>query len=129
MLGCERSGFTMEGSNRTLLKIVSVLFLIFGVFSVIRAIIGIIGGGLIAAAGAPGAGILAVILVLVACLGGILEFVAGIKGLQGKLSQCRTLGTVLLVLAALSFILNGFQFTWNNIVALVLPILYLVGAK
>lgn len=52
----------MEGSNRTLLKIVSVLFLIFGVFSVILAIIGIIGGGLIAAAGAPGAGVLAVIL-------------------------------------------------------------------
>lgn len=44
----------MEGSNRTLLKVISILFLIFGVFSVITAVVGIIGGGLLAAAGAPG---------------------------------------------------------------------------
>ena len=33
----------MEGSNRTLLKVISILFLIFGVFSVITAVAGIIG--------------------------------------------------------------------------------------
>lgn len=67
----------MEGSNRTLLKVISILFLIFGVFSVITAVVGIIGGGLLAAAGAPGAGILAALAVIIGCLGGILEFIAG----------------------------------------------------
>lgn len=119
----------MEGSNRTLLKVISVLFLIFGIFSVITAIIGIIGGGLLAAAGAPGAGILAVLAVVIGCLGGILEFVAGIKGLQNKLSQCRTLGIILLVLAVLGFVFGGFQITWSNIAAILLPVLYLIGAK
>ena len=118
----------MEGSNRTLLKVISILFLIFGVFSVITAVVGIIGGGLLAAAGAPGAGILAA-LAVIGCLGGILEFIAGIKGLQNKLAQCRTLGMILLVLAVLGLIFSGFRFTWSNVTAIVLPILYLLGAK
>ena len=119
----------MEGSNRTLLKVISILFLIFGVFSVITAVVGIIGGGLLAAAGAPGAGILAALAVIIGCLGGILEFSAGIKGLQNKLAQCRTLGLILLVLAVLGLIFSGFRFTWSNVTAIVLPILYLLGAK
>ena len=112
----------MEGSNRTLLKVISILFLIFGVFSVITAVVGIIGG-------APGAGILAALAVIIGCLGGILEFIAGIKGLQNKLAQCRTLGMILLVLAVLGLIFSGFRFTWSNVTAIVLPILYLLGAK
>ena len=119
----------MAGSNRTLLKVISILFLIFGVFSVITAVAGIIGGGLLAAAGAPGAGILAALAVIIGCLGGILEFIAGIKGLQNKLAQCRTLGMVLLVLAVLGLIFSGFRFTWSNVTAIVLPILYLLGAN
>ena len=119
----------MEGSNRTLLKVISILFLIFGVFSVITAVAGIIGCGLLAAAGAPGAGILAALAVIIGCLGGILEFIAGIKGLQNKLAQCRTLGMILLVLAVLGLIFSGFRFTWSNVTAIVLPILYLLGAK
>ena len=119
----------MEGSNRTLLKVISILCLIFGVFSVITAVVGIIGGGLLAAAGAPGAGILAALAVIIGCLGGILEFIAGIKGLQNKLAQCRTLGMILLVLAVLGLIFSGFRFTWSNVTAIVLPILYLLGAK
>ena len=114
----------MEGSNRTLLKVISILFLIFGVFSVITAVAGIIGGGLLA-----GAGILAALAVIIGCLGGILEFIAGIKGLQNKLAQCRTLGMILLVLAVLGLIFSGFRFTWSNVTAIVLPILYLLGAK
>ncbi|MCI6966784.1 hypothetical protein MR810_06645 [bacterium] len=119
----------MAGSKRTLLKVVSVLFLIFGVFSVLTAVIGILGGGLIAAAGAPGVGVVAAIAVIIGCLGGILEFVAGIKGLQNKLPQCRALGMILLVLAVLGFIFDGLKLTWDNIVAIVLPVLYLMGAK
>ena len=119
----------MAGSRRTLLKVVSVLFLIFGVFSVLTAVIGILGGGLIAAAGAPGVGVVAAIGVIIGCLGGILEFVAGIKGLQNKLPQCRALGMILLVLAVLGFIFDGLKLAWDNIVAIVLPVLYLLGAK
>ena len=52
-----------------------------------------------------------------------------IKGLQNKLAQCRTLGMILLVLAVLGLIFSGFRFTWSNVTAIVLPILYLLGAK
>ena len=49
--------------------------------------------------------------------------------MQNKLAQCRTLGMILLVLAVLGLIFSGFRFTWSNVTAIVLPILYLLGAK
>ena len=81
----ERSCASMEGSNRTLLKVISILFLIFGVFSVITAVVGIIGGGLLAAAGAPGAGILAALAVIIGCLGGIFGIYCGNKRLAKQI--------------------------------------------
>ena len=116
-------------TKRILLKVVSIIFILFGIFSVIQAIIGIFAGSVLAIGVNVWAGILAIILVLLGCIGGILEFMAGVMGLKGNYKKGRSIGIILLVLAVLGFIADGFSISWDNIVAILLPVLYLVGIK
>ena len=116
-------------TKRILLKVVSVIFIIFGIFSVLQAIIGLFAGSVVAIGVNVWAGLLAIIVVLLACAGGILEFVAGVHGLKGNYDKGRSIGIILLVLAVLGFIADGFKFSWDNSVASLLPVLSLGGIK
>ena len=116
-------------TKRILLKVVSIVFIIFGAFSLISAIIAVLGGGIAAAAGATGLGVFVIVAALISCAGGILEFVAGVMGLKGNYEKGRSIGIILLCLAVLGFVTSGFNISWENIVAILLPVLYLVGIK
>lgn len=67
-------------------------------------------------------------------IGGALGILAGIFGLVSKnLKRCRLIGLILFAIAAVPLIINliagdTFRLYWKNLVAIVLPFLYLLAA-
>jgi hypothetical protein len=67
-------------------------------------------------------------------IGGVFGLVAGIFGLVSKnLKRCRLIGLIILAVAAVPLIINwiagdSFSLYWKNVVAIVLPFLYLLAA-
>ena len=123
----------MNAPGKGFLKVTGILMVIFGAISIITAIAGIACSAAIMSQGGDattigGALILGVIL---ACLGGILEFIAGIFGIKNcdkpeKSNVCLVFAIIILALNLISNIIGGF--TWLSIFGYVLPILYLIGA-
>ena len=116
--------------GKGLLKVVGILFIIFGAISIIVALLGIAGGlALSAISGILGATL--IVGTIIACLGGIMEFIAGIYGVRNcdkpeKATTCVVLGIIILVLSVISLIVSSFS--WTSLFSIALPILYLIGA-
>lgn len=124
----------MQGSK--FLKVTGILMIIFGAIALVFSIIALAGVGVLAAMGAPsglllGAGLLAL-------LGSVAEFVAGIIGVKNwntpeKAQTCIVWGFIVIAFCIISNILTlvGYPENFNVIsllTGLVIPVLYLVGA-
>lgn len=127
----------MRTKSTFFLKLISIIMMIGSFASICVTILGLLMGGLFVAGGAQVVGFLFIALVVLTCLYGILEFIAGCKGLSGRnLPSCKGLGITILILAILAVIFNciGSQFSWEYLAGqilggLLLPILYLVGVN
>jgi hypothetical protein len=125
----------MNAPGKSLLKVVSILFIIFGAIAFIVSLLAVLGSAIVTAYTAGAAGILlaASIVMLVAS---VLELVIGIMGLKkcGDPAQGGffiTTGIVLCIIALISMILTivGGSFGWTGVVGFALPILYIVGGN
>ena len=122
--------------KNTLLKVIGILMIIGGVLALILEIVALIGVGVASAmdASLTGVQLIAVILLLVS---GIVELIAGIKGVSGssdpvKGAKCLPWGIAIIVIQVIGQILNivsgsGFSVV-NFLIGLVLPVLYIIGA-
>lgn len=122
----------MNAPGKTLLKVVSILFIIFGAIALIVSIIALIGASVVAAL-VPLAGIL-IVGTIIMIIVSVLELVLGIIGLKkcGDPSQANFFivsGIILCVLALVSLIFSiaGGGFNVTSLIGFVLPILYIVG--
>ncbi len=122
----------MQGSK--FLKVTGILMIIFGAIALVLAIIAIAGISVLAALGAS-SGLLTVSCIL-ALVGAVAEFVAGIIGVKNwnkleKAGTCITWGIIVIVLCVISNILSvvgGGEFNILNLLTgLVIPVLYLIG--
>ena len=117
----------------TLLKVTSILYIIFSIISGIVVIVGSLGIGALlgGVAGNIGAGIaMASFFMVLSLISGVLGLIAGFAGLKAEnLKLCKTLGIVLIVLAAIGVVsnLSDGEDIVSALVGLILPILYTVG--
>lgn len=117
----------------TLLKVVSILYIIFNIIGGIMVVAGSLGlGALIGgAAGSVGAGVaLTAFFMVFSLISIILGLIAGFAGLKAEnLRLCKTLGIILIVLAAISTINNlaDGESIISSLIGLILPVLYTVG--
>ena len=115
----------MHAPGKTLLKVVSVLFIIFGSIATIVSILGLLGGSLV-----PGvAGGLMTAAMVIALILSIFELILGIVGLRRSedpenANFFMVSGVVLCVVALVSMMLS-FQVT--SLIGFVLPILFIIG--
>jgi hypothetical protein len=127
----------MNAPGKTLLKVVSILFIVFGAIATVVSLLAMIGTAALSALDSAGAarvvGIL-VVAILIALVGGVLDLVLGIIGLKkcgdpSKAGYFITVGIILCVLSLISMIVSAasgnFQIT--SLIGFVLPILYIVG--
>ena len=122
----------MSGKSSALLIVVSILFILSGALVVVFAFAGILAGTVGIAAGMPALGVLLVIGTILLCLSGVLQFVAGVMGIRGKnIGGCIKIAIVILVITGVGIVfqLSGSSFELTSLSGLILPILYLIGAK
>lgn len=117
----------MHTPAKTLLKVVSVLFIIFGAIAAVISAVGLAGGALIG--GVVGGVIVAATVVLLIL--SLLEFIIGIMGLGRSGDPERAgffvvSGAILCVIALISLMLS-FQVT--SLIGFVLPVLYIIGGR
>ncbi len=69
-----------------------------------------------------------------ACIGGVLGIIAGVTGLVSKrMKRCRIMGLILVAVAAVPLAIHllageSFAAYWKNILLIIMPVLYLLGA-
>lgn len=122
----------MSGKSSALLIVVSILFILSGALVVVFAFAGILAGTVGIAAGMPALGVLLVIGTILLCLSGVLQFVAGVMGIRGKnIGGCIKIAIAILVITGVGIVfqLSGSSFELTSLSGLILPILYLIGAK
>ena len=113
----------------TLLKVTSILYIIFSIISGIVVIVGSLGIGALlgGVAGNIGAGIaMASFFMVLSLISVVLGLIAGFAGLKAEnLKLCKTLGIVLIVLAAIGVVsnLSDGEDIVSALVGLILPIL------
>jgi peptidoglycan/LPS O-acetylase OafA/YrhL len=128
----ENNVTTPNAPGKGLLKVTGILMVIFSSIVLLIAIFGMIAlGAMFGALGGSGAATASTLLILLAILPGIFEFVAGILGIVNankpeKAGVCLAFGIIVIVLVILSIISNGFE--WSSPIGLVLPILFIIGA-
>lgn len=115
----------MHAPGKTLLKVVSVLFIIFGAIATVVSIIGLVGGSLV-----PGmAGGLISAAMIITLILSMFELILGIVGLRRsenpENANFFTISGVVLCVAALISMVLSFQVT--SLIGFVLPILYIIG--
>lgn len=126
----------MDAPGKGLLKAASVLFIVFGAIATFLYVLGffasaaltsIIGGVSTAAAIAAGGLLMAGIVIHL--IVSVLELIIGIIGLKksDNPDQANYFITVGFVLAALALLGIIFSYRFTGLIALVLPILYIVG--
>ena len=129
-----------KAKGRNFLKVTGILMIIGGALGLILSIVALAGSGL--AAAALGGNIITGLLVfssVVALLGSVIEFVAGIIGVKNnnkpeKAGTCLVWGIIVAALSVLSAILSlsgGSSFgdvIGSLITGLVIPVLYIIGA-
>ena len=128
----------------------NMLVFIAGILMIIGGIIGIIGGiaalGLIAASGALAAAVgvaaevggllaLGVIASIVILITGVISLIAGVTGFKNAANPAAApklikYGYITIVLAVIGIVLNivAGGFSGTNVLSLILPIIYLLGA-
>ena len=129
-----------SAKGKNFLKVTGILMIIGGSLGLILSIIALAGSGLAAAAfgGNMVTGLL-VFASVIALLGSVLEFVAGIVGVKNnnkpeKAGTCLVWGIIVAALSVLSAILSlsgGSNFgdvIGSLITGLVIPVLYIIGA-
>ena len=121
----------MAPKGKTMLKVVSILYIIFSGISILLGLLALVGGGMIAAGGdMMGAGVGVVLIA-----SSVFSLIVGIIGVKNcakpeKAQVCFVLGIILIVLAAFSLIssFGGDGNVFSALVGLVLPVLYTLGA-
>jgi peptidoglycan/LPS O-acetylase OafA/YrhL len=118
------------------LKVTGILMIIFGSIALIIAIVALLGIGVLEAMGAP-MGLLWA-SGIIALLGAVAEFVAGIIGVvnwnkPNKANTCIVWGIAVAAMCVISniFTLIGYPENFNVfslLTGLVIPVLYLIGA-
>ncbi len=126
----------MNAPGKTLLKVVSILFIIFGAIAAIASLLAIVGAAALSTmdiAGAALGGIL-LVLVLVSLAISVLDLVLGIVGLKkcgdpSKASYFITVGIILCVISLITLIMNASydRFRITSLISFILPVLYIVG--
>ena len=109
----------------TLLKVTSILYIIFSIISGIVVIVGSLGIGALL-----GGIAMASFFMVLSLISVVLGLIAGFAGLKAEnLKLCKTLGIVLIVLAAIGVVsnLSDGEDIVSALVGLILPILYTVG--
>lgn len=122
----------MAGQSRTLLKIVSIILILFCALTVIGAILGLVGSGAAFLSGFVILGAIGLIWTIVSCFYGVIGFIAGIIGVNGRnLGAGKVLVTIMIIITLIqivaAFVNNSFAA--SDLLHLVLPILYLIGAR
>lgn len=125
----------MNAPGKSMLKVVGILMIIFSAIALIVLIIGL-AGSIALMAYSPSLGIILVLALILSFASVIFEFIAGILGVKncGDTSKANSLfgiGVALIIIAAVSIILNiiSGSFSVSNLISLVLPILYTIGAS
>jgi len=122
----------MAGSSRTLLKIVSIILIIFCSLTVLACILGLLGSGAAILSGFVAVGTIGLVWTIVSCFYGVIGFIAGIIGVSGKnLGAGKVLVTIMIIITLVqivaAFVNNNFAM--GDLLDLVLPVLYLIGAR
>ena len=122
----------MAGSSRTLLKIVSIILIIFCSLTVLACILGLLGSSAAILSGFVAVGTIGIVWTIVSCFYGVIGFIAGIIGISGKnLGAGKVLVTIMIIITLVqivaAFVNNNFAM--GDLLDLVLPVLYLIGAK
>ncbi len=137
--------------KNSLLNVTSILMIIGGIIAIILAIVTVLGTvALLAAYGGESAFAgLMVLLVIATVLGvgsSVIELIAGLKGKKAAATnvggkQCVSLGIIIVIISLISIILNIVTSNMtaqpinigstliNALISLVLPVLYIIGAK
>ena len=119
-----------------MLKVVSIIIIIFAAIAIciligsVSAINAFGGQELLLASGIdPNLYTAAVIFGIVSC---VVDLFCGVLGLLSKSKKLvEILGLILIIFAVVSLILNAItgSFSWTNLIGLILPLLYFIGAK
>lgn len=120
-----------QAPGKGLLKVTGILFIIFGAVSVVVTLIGVFMGTFFVAAGMSVTGAVVVVGIIIMCLGGLLEFLAGIFGVKNcdkpeKCNTCIVYGVLIIALTLVGNLMNGFY--WTSVFGYILPVLYFIGA-
>jgi len=122
----------MNAPGKTMLKVVSILFIIFASISLIFSIIGLVASAALTAYIPLSAIILVATIILL--ISSALQLVLGIIGLTrcgdpSKAGYFITTGIILCVLSFVSLILgiSGGSFNFFSLISFILPVLYIVG--
>lgn len=125
----------MKAPGKTMLQVVSILFIIFGAIDIIVSLIGVVGASAAAALLGIGAGIL-VLVTLYALIISAALLVIGIMGVGkcadvSKASFFITTGILLCALELVSMILGIVTtgFSAFSLIGFVLPILFIIGGN
>ena len=125
----------MNAPGKSMIKVVSILMLIFSSISLIVLFVSLIGSAYIEAYHL-GVGVILIFALIISFASVIFEFIAAILGLKhcGRPEKANSLfgiGVTLIIIAAVSILFNiiSDNFSVLNLVSLVLPILYTVGAS
>lgn len=129
----------MNAPGKTLLKVVSILFIIFGAILTVISLLAVIGSAALSSMGdelGTAFGGILMMMSIILLIDGVLELVLGIVGIKNvgdpaKASYFVAVGIILCVLSliplVISIINGGFDFT--SLIGFVLPILYIVGGS
>lgn len=130
-----------KAPGRGMLKVTGIVYIILGVLATLCGLLLLAGGGMMMQTGestAMGLGAVAGILSVLILVSGVFYLIVGILGVKNcnKPEKCGVnfvLGIILMVLVVFnlvtSAIANGPLSTGTDLIALVLAILYLIGAR
>lgn len=134
-----------ELKGSTFLKVMGILMIVFAAIALVIGLIALAGiGAMLSLLGASAAQFASIITVasVLTLAGAVLELVAGILGVKNwarpeRAGVCVTWGVILIVLCALSLLLNIIVYAnvpgvsvnfFTLIVSFVMPVLYLIAA-
>jgi hypothetical protein len=120
--------------GKTMLQVVSIIFIVFGAIATIVSIIALAGSALLTAA-VGGFGALFLVVSIIALASGVLELIIGILGLKKSKDPSKAnffigWGIAMCVINLITMILSflpGAAFSWTSLIGFILPVLYIVG--
>lgn len=125
----------MNAPGKTMLKVVSILFIIFGAIAALLSLIAVFGAAVVSAY-TEGIGAILLIATILMLIVSVVELVIGIVGLKKCADPSQSgffivTGIILCVLSLISLVLSiaGSSFSATGLIGFVLPILYIVGGS